>query len=128
MPSDFGLPDTDFEQWTLPQCAIVNDHSMLNVEHPLWLDALYFRFLPSVYYLTVGIRVDKGGEMYATRLAMQGMDSGQNCSAIEVNAESKAYVTGVHGNLPANHTAETAADPTACAVKDDVYASVIPSW
>jgi len=94
--SALGLPATSLKEWRAPQCVIVNDHSVFLVVSRLWLDALYLRLLPSSFYLTIGVHLYEGGEVYGTRLAMQGTDSGQNCSALRLLKASKAYIEGVH--------------------------------
>jgi len=97
VPSALGLPASDLANWRAPQCVLVNDHSLFWVYHPLWLDALYFRFRPTAYFLTYGFEVNKGGVLYGTRLAMQGTHPRQNCSAMAVSDGGKAcaYIQGV---------------------------------
>ena len=79
--------------WEFPQCVLITDHTPLFIVSKIWLDALYIRAKPSLYYPYHSLCARESSEVYGTRLTLQGAGDWNTTGAVVVGG-GHAYIQG----------------------------------
>ena len=98
-----GLPAPEFlmwAEWTTPQCVVIAKTEFFHISAPLWLDSLYLRRRPALYFpysfirtFSSSVDTDKIAGLYATNITVQ--DNGaRNSSVLDASFDSRALFEG----------------------------------
>lgn len=105
--ADVGLSGPAFK-WEAPQCVVINDHTIVDVTHRVWLNALLLRARDDIPNTFSFLSVNDGARLYGTRLTLQGNGVG-NSSALNVRKDGKAYLEGAAARFPCSRSRITRA-------------------